>query len=157
MEMPTISIFTHDSIGVGEDGPTHQPVEQLGSMRSIPGLVVFRPCDANECLEMWKYIMPLKDLMIWWNYIHGFIMFYRGFYCICFCIRYSLVVLVLCFRSMSSMYSGLVSSMLLVSQAPGSACGHSAVETSPADPGPAEVCLGRGCAQGWRCQNEPKR
>ena len=61
MEMPTISIFTHDSIGVGEDGPTHQPVEQLGSMRSIPGLVVFRPCDANECLEMWKYIMPLKD------------------------------------------------------------------------------------------------
>ncbi|CAK9068298.1 unnamed protein product [Durusdinium trenchii] len=61
MEMPCIFIFTHDSIGVGEDGPTHQPVEHVGCLRSIPGLVVFRPCDANECLEMWKYIMPLKD------------------------------------------------------------------------------------------------
>ncbi|CAJ1332943.1 unnamed protein product [Effrenium voratum] len=61
METPCIFIFTHDSIGVGEDGPTHQPVEHLGSLRSIPGLTVFRPCDANECLEMWRYIMPLKD------------------------------------------------------------------------------------------------
>lgn len=61
METPCIFVFTHDSIGVGEDGPTHQPVEHLGSLRSIPGLAVFRPCDANECLEMWKYIMPLKD------------------------------------------------------------------------------------------------
>jgi transketolase len=48
MEIPTIHIFTHDSIGVGEDGPTHQPVEQLASLRAIPGLIVFRPGDANE-------------------------------------------------------------------------------------------------------------
>jgi len=60
MEIPCIFIFTHDSIGVGEDGPTHQPVEQLGSLRSVPGLMVFRPCDANECLEMWKHITPLR-------------------------------------------------------------------------------------------------
>lgn len=61
MEMPTIYIFTHDSIGVGEDGPTHQPIEQLGALRSIPNLCTFRPCDANECLEMWRHIMPLRD------------------------------------------------------------------------------------------------
>ena len=60
MEIPTIHIFTHDSIGVGEDGPTHQPVEQLASLRAIPGLVVFRPGDANECAEAWRYIMQLK-------------------------------------------------------------------------------------------------
>ena len=48
MEIPTIHIFTHDSIGVGEDGPTHQPVEQLASLRAIPGLIVLRPADANE-------------------------------------------------------------------------------------------------------------
>jgi len=62
MEIPCIFIFTHDSIGVGEDGPTHQPVEQLGSLRSVPGLLVFRPCDANECLEMWKHLMPLQAM-----------------------------------------------------------------------------------------------
>lgn len=56
MEIPVIYIFTHDSIGVGEDGPTHQPVEQLPSMRAIPGLTTIRPCDANEVLEAWKYI-----------------------------------------------------------------------------------------------------
>lgn len=61
MEVPTIYIFTHDSIGVGEDGPTHQPVEQIGALRGIPNLLVFRPGDANECLEMWKHIMELRD------------------------------------------------------------------------------------------------
>jgi transketolase len=61
MELPCIWIFTHDSIGVGEDGPTHQPIEQLAALRSIPGLLTFRPCDANEVLEMWKYIMPLRE------------------------------------------------------------------------------------------------
>jgi len=59
MEIPTIHIFTHDSIGVGEDGPTHQPVEQLASIRSIPGFIVLRPADANEVVEAWKVIMNL--------------------------------------------------------------------------------------------------
>ena len=49
-----IHIFTHDSIGLGEDGPTHQPVEQLASLRAIPGLNVIRPCDANEVAEAWR-------------------------------------------------------------------------------------------------------
>ncbi|MEZ5314702.1 MAG: transketolase [Chlamydiales bacterium] len=56
MEIPVIYIFTHDSIGVGEDGPTHQPIEQIPSMRAIPGLTTIRPADANEVLEAWKYI-----------------------------------------------------------------------------------------------------
>jgi transketolase len=60
MEIPTIYIFTHDSIGVGEDGPTHQPIEHLPSLRAIPGLVTLRPGDANEVLEAWKLIMQLK-------------------------------------------------------------------------------------------------
>jgi transketolase len=60
MEIPVIYIFTHDSIGVGEDGPTHQPVEQLASLRAIPGLVVVRPADANEVVEAWKLIMTLE-------------------------------------------------------------------------------------------------
>jgi transketolase len=59
MEIPVIYIFTHDSIGVGEDGPTHQPVEQLAHMRSMPGLIVIRPCDANEVGEAWKVILQL--------------------------------------------------------------------------------------------------
>ena len=59
MEMPVIYVFTHDSIGVGEDGPTHQPVEQLASLRAIPGLIVLRPADANEMAEAWKVIMQL--------------------------------------------------------------------------------------------------
>ncbi len=59
MEIPTIHIFTHDSIGVGEDGPTHQPVEQLASLRAIPGLIVLRPADANEVVEAWRVIMQL--------------------------------------------------------------------------------------------------
>ncbi|MCH9608801.1 MAG: Transketolase [Chlamydiales bacterium] len=56
MEIPVIYIFTHDSIGVGEDGPTHQPVEHLASIRAIPGVNVIRPCDANEVLEMWRWL-----------------------------------------------------------------------------------------------------
>jgi transketolase len=59
MQIPVIYIFTHDSIGVGEDGPTHQPVEQLAHMRSTPGLIVIRPCDANEVREAWKVILQL--------------------------------------------------------------------------------------------------
>ncbi len=59
MELPTIHIFTHDSIGVGEDGPTHQPVEQLASLRAIPALIVLRPADANEVVEAWRVIMEL--------------------------------------------------------------------------------------------------
>ncbi|NMN93530.1 transketolase [Antrihabitans stalactiti] len=60
MEIPTIHIFTHDSIGVGEDGPTHQPVEQLLSLRAIPGLLAIRPGDANEVAEAWRFIAQLK-------------------------------------------------------------------------------------------------
>jgi transketolase len=60
MEIPVIYIFTHDSIGVGEDGPTHQPVEQLVSLRAIPGLIILRPADANEVVEAWRVIMQLK-------------------------------------------------------------------------------------------------
>jgi transketolase len=60
MEIPVIYIFTHDSIGVGEDGPTHQPVEQLASLRAIPGFMVLRPADANEVTEAWKVIMQLR-------------------------------------------------------------------------------------------------
>jgi transketolase len=56
MELPVIHIFTHDSIGVGEDGPTHQPIEQLASLRAIPGLTVLRPGDANEVVEAWRWI-----------------------------------------------------------------------------------------------------
>ena len=59
MEIPVIYVFTHDSIGVGEDGPTHQPIEQLPSLRAIPGLVVMRPADANEVVEAWKVVMKL--------------------------------------------------------------------------------------------------
>ncbi len=57
MELPVVFVFTHDSIGLGEDGPTHQPVEQLASLRAIPGLVVLRPADANEVAEAWRVIM----------------------------------------------------------------------------------------------------
>jgi transketolase len=57
MGLKVIYIFTHDSIGLGEDGPTHQPVEQLAALRAIPGLVVIRPCDANETAEAWRYAL----------------------------------------------------------------------------------------------------
>jgi transketolase len=60
MEIPVIYVFTHDSIGVGEDGPTHQPIEQILSLRAIPGLIVLRPADANEVAESWRVIMQLK-------------------------------------------------------------------------------------------------
>ena len=60
MELPVIYVFTHDSIGVGEDGPTHQPVEQLAALRSIPGLITLRPADANEAVEAWRVVIGLK-------------------------------------------------------------------------------------------------
>ena len=60
MELPVIYIFTHDSIGVGEDGPTHQPVEQLISLRAIPGLIILRPGDANEVAEAWRMILQFR-------------------------------------------------------------------------------------------------
>jgi transketolase len=60
MEIPAIWIYTHDSIGVGEDGPTHQPIEQLISLRAVPGLMTLRPADANEVVEAWKIIMKLR-------------------------------------------------------------------------------------------------
>jgi transketolase len=60
MELPAIYIFTHDAIGDGEDGPTHQPVEHLASLRAIPGLVTLRPGDANEVVEAYRYIMQLR-------------------------------------------------------------------------------------------------
>jgi transketolase len=59
MELPVVYVFTHDSIGVGEDGPTHQPIEQVASLRAIPGLIVLRPADANEMAEAWKVVMKL--------------------------------------------------------------------------------------------------
>lgn len=60
MELPTVFVFTHDAMGDGEDGPTHQPVEQLASLRAIPGLVMLRPADANEVVEAYRYIMQLR-------------------------------------------------------------------------------------------------
>jgi transketolase len=57
MEVPVIYVFTHDSIGLGEDGPTHQPVEQLVSLRGVPGLSLFRPADANEVAESWRHAL----------------------------------------------------------------------------------------------------
>jgi transketolase len=60
MELPVIYVFTHDSIGVGQDGPTHQPIEQLIALRSIPGLITLRPADANEVVEAWRFIIELR-------------------------------------------------------------------------------------------------
>ena len=60
MELPTIYVFTHDAMGDGEDGPTHQPVEQLASLRAIPGLVTLRPGDANEVVEAFRYVLQLR-------------------------------------------------------------------------------------------------
>jgi transketolase len=60
MELPVIHWFSHDSIGLGEDGPTHQPVEQLASLRAVPGLNVIRPCDANEVVEAWRVMMQQR-------------------------------------------------------------------------------------------------
>jgi transketolase len=61
MELPAIYIFTHDAMGDGEDGPTHQPVEHLASLRAIPGLVTIRPGDANEVVEAYRFIMQLSQ------------------------------------------------------------------------------------------------
>jgi transketolase len=61
METPTVFVFTHDSIGVGQDGPTHQPVEQLAGLRAIPGMRLFRPGDANETVEAWRTILASLD------------------------------------------------------------------------------------------------
>jgi transketolase len=60
MEIPVIYVFTHDSIGVGEDGPTHQPVEQILSLRAVPGLVTIRPGDANEVVEAWRVTLQMR-------------------------------------------------------------------------------------------------
>ena len=60
MRLPVVTIFTHDSIGLGQDGPTHQPVEQLIALRAIPGLITLRPADANEVAEAWRVIIGLK-------------------------------------------------------------------------------------------------
>jgi transketolase len=62
MEAPAIFVFTHDSIGVGEDGPTHQPVEQMLSLRGVPGLITLRPADANEVVEAWRLVGALKKM-----------------------------------------------------------------------------------------------
>ena len=61
MELPVIYIFTHDSFGVGEDGPTHQPIEQILQLRATPGLITMRPADANEVAEAWRILLPLKE------------------------------------------------------------------------------------------------
>ncbi len=61
MELPVVYVFTHDSIGVGEDGPTHQPIEQLAALRAMPNVRVFRPGDANEVTECWRVIAPTKN------------------------------------------------------------------------------------------------
>ena len=61
MDIPVIFIYTHDSIGLGEDGPTHQPIEQVMGLRAVPRLMVFRPADANEVAETWRYIMTLTN------------------------------------------------------------------------------------------------
>jgi transketolase len=60
MELPAIFVFTHDAMGDGEDGPTHQPVEQLVSLRAVPGLAVLRPADANEVVETYRYVLELR-------------------------------------------------------------------------------------------------
>jgi transketolase len=61
MDLPVIYIYTHDSIGLGEDGPTHQPIEQLASFRAIPKMITIRPADANETAEAWRVIMPMQN------------------------------------------------------------------------------------------------
>jgi transketolase len=61
MGLPVLYVFTHDSIGVGEDGPTHEPIEQLAALRAIPNLLVIRPSDANEVAEAYRMILPLKN------------------------------------------------------------------------------------------------
>src|SRR5207249_10563669 len=62
MRLPVVYVFTHDSIGLGEDGPTHQPIEQLAGLRAIPGLITMRPADANEVREAWRVILQLRHV-----------------------------------------------------------------------------------------------
>ena len=57
MEIPSLWVMTHDSIGLGEDGPTHQPIEQLAALRAVPHLLVYRPADANEVVECWRSVL----------------------------------------------------------------------------------------------------
>ena len=64
--LPVIYVFTHDSIGMGEDGPTHQPVEQLLGLRSVPGLTVIRPADANETAAAWRVAIERRDGPLPW-------------------------------------------------------------------------------------------
>jgi transketolase len=61
MEIPALHVWTHDSISLGEDGPTHQPIEQLVSLRAVPGMLVIRPADANEMVEAYRVALSLKD------------------------------------------------------------------------------------------------
>jgi transketolase len=61
MRLPAVYVYTHDSIGLGQDGPTHQPIEQLIGLRSVPGMTVFRPADANEVVEAWRAILARND------------------------------------------------------------------------------------------------
>jgi len=61
MELPVVYIWTHDSVSLGEDGPTHQPIEHLASLRAMPGMIVIRPADANEVVEAWRAILQIKD------------------------------------------------------------------------------------------------
>ena len=61
MRLPVIYVWTHDSIAMGEDGPTHQPIEQLASFRAMPGMLLLRPADANEVIEAWRIVMQLRD------------------------------------------------------------------------------------------------
>jgi transketolase len=61
MQLPVVYIWTHDSISMGEDGPTHQPIEQLASFRAMPGMVLLRPADANEVVQAWRVVMELDD------------------------------------------------------------------------------------------------
>lgn len=61
IELPTLFVFTHDAMGDGENGPAHQPIEQLASLRAIPGLVTLRPGDANEVVEAYRYVMQLRQ------------------------------------------------------------------------------------------------
>ncbi len=61
MKLPVVHSYTHDSISMGEDAPTHQPVEQLASLRAVPGVVDLRPADANEIREAWRVLPPMTD------------------------------------------------------------------------------------------------
>jgi transketolase len=67
MNLGSIEVFTHDSIGLGEDGPTHQPVEHLASLRAIPGLLVFRPADATETVECWQAAIEARKNRRCWR------------------------------------------------------------------------------------------